>query len=453
MSIMTEMRICVECGMENPHAARFCMRCGNALVAGRPPEKRVVVTGVGATTSLGLSVDQYWDGLVAGHSGVSRITRFDASEYPTQIAGLIYDFDAQDFIDRKEARRMARFSQFAVAAASMALEDANLPTDGRQRDDAGVLLGCAIGGLGETQAGVRTLIERGGMRLSPFLIVMIPPNMASYHLAKRFGFVGYNNTCTTACAAGTQAIGEAAEVIRRGDANLMITGGTEAALSELGLAAFAVGRAYSTRNDEPDKASRPFDADRDGFVGGEGCGILILESLSHALRRDARIYAEILGYGASNDAYHLIAPDPQAGGAARAMRAALKSAGVDPSSVDYVNAHGTGTPLGDVAETLAIKQALGDHAYNIVVNSSKSMIGHLWGAAGAVEAIATIKTLQTGIVHPTINLETPDPECDLDYVPLEPREARINIAISNSFGLGGQNASIAMGRYQGNGML
>jgi 3-oxoacyl-[acyl-carrier-protein] synthase II len=445
-----KVQICVECGMENPGVARFCMRCGEALVAGRPPERRVVVTGMGAVTSLGLSLDGYWDGLVHGRSGIGRITQFDPSNYPTQIAGLINDFDARDFMDRKEARRMARFSQFAVAAARMALEDANLPVD-RRREDAGVLLGCAIGGLGDTQRAVRTMIERGGMRISPFFIVMIPSNMASYHVAKTFGFVGYNNTCTTACAAGTQAIGEAAEVIRRGDANIMITGGTEAAFSELGLAAFAVGRAYSTRNDEPEKASRPFDADRDGFIGGEGCGILILESLSHALKRGAPIHAEVLGYGASNDAYHLIAPDPQAEGAARAMRAALRHAGVDPSSVDYINAHGTGTPLGDVAETLAIKKALGDHAYEIAVNSSKSMIGHLWGAAGAVEAIATIKTLQTGIVHPTVNLETPDPDCDLDYVPLKAREVRVNIAMSNSFGLGGQNASIVLGRYQGNG--
>lgn len=449
---MEETRICVDCGVENPEQARFCMRCGEALVANRPPERRVVVTGMGAVTSLGLSVDQFWNSLVQGRSGISRITEFDPSDYPTQIAGLIDDFDAQDFMGRKEARRMARFSQFAVAATQMALDDANLPTNGDQRrDDAGVLLGCAIGGLGDTQEAVRTMIKRGGMRISPFYIVMIPPNMASFHVAKRFRFVGYNNTCTTACAAGTQAIGEAAEVIRRGDADLMISGGTEAAFSELGLAAFAVGRAYSTRNNEPEKASRPFDADRDGFVGGEGCGILILESLDHALRRDAPIYAEILGYGASNDAYHLIAPDPDARGAARAMRAALENAGVDPSRVDYVNAHGTGTPLGDVAETLAIKKALGDHAYETVVSSTKSMIGHLWGAAGAAEAIPTIKAIQTGIVHPTINLETPDPECDLDYTPLDLRESRVNIAISNSFGLGGQNASIVLGRYQGNG--
>jgi 3-oxoacyl-[acyl-carrier-protein] synthase II len=449
---MTEMRICVDCGMENPEIARFCMRCGERLIAGRPPEKRVVVTGMGAVTSLGLSVDEFWNGLVQGRSGISRITQFDTSQYPTQIAGLINDFDPQDFMDRKEVRRMSRFSHFAVAATRMALADAGLPTDRYDREDAGVLLGCGIGGLEDTEEAIRTMIEKGGMRISPFLVVMIPTNMASFHVANTYGFIGYNNTCTTACAAGTQAIGEAAEVIRRGDANIMITGGTEGGLStELGLAAFAVGRAYSTRNDEPARASRPFDADRDGFVGGEGCGILILESLSHALKRGAQIYAEILGYGASNDGYHLIAPHPEAEGAVRAMRSALRHAGVDPSSIDYINAHATGTPLGDVAETLAIKKTLGDHAYEIPVNSSKSMIGHLWGAAGAAEAIATIKTIQTGILHPTINLETPDPDCDLDYVPLRAREARVNIAISNSFGLGGQNASIVISRAQDNG--
>ena len=321
----------------------------------------------------------------------------------------------------------------------------------RRRDDAGVLLGCAIGGFDETDNAIRTLIEKGGMRISPFYIVMIPANMAAFHVAKTYGFVGYNNTCTTACAAGTQAIGEAAEVIRRGDANVMITGGTEAAFGEVALAAFSVGRAYSTRNDEPEKASRPFDKDRDGFVGAEGSGILVLESLSHALQRGAPIYAEVLGYGASNDAYHLIAPDPEAEGASLAMRMALKNAGVDPAHVDYINAHGTGTPLGDVAETVAIKKALGDHAHQVPVSSTKSMIGHLWGAAGAAEAIATIKTLQMGVVHPTINLDTPDPECDLDYVPHEPREVPAKIAMSNSFGLGGQNASIVFSRYQGNG--
>jgi len=434
--------------MENPSPARFCMRCGLAFADRRPPEQRVVVTGMGAVTSIGLGVSAFWHSLLEGRSGIRRITEFDPSSYPTQIAGLVRDFDPQDFMDRKEARRMSRFSQFAVAAARMALEDAGLPLNGREREDAGVLMGCAIGGLGDTQDAVKTLLERGGMRISPFYIVMMAPNMAAFHVAKTFGFVGYNNTCTTACAAGAQAIGEAAEVIRRGDAQVMIAGGTEAGFCELGLAAFSVGRAYSQRNDEPEKASRPFDADRDGFVGGEGSGALVLESLAHAQKRGARIYAEVLGYGASNDAYHLIAPHPEAEGAARAIRSALRNAGVAPEEVDYINAHGTGTPLGDVAETLAIKKALGEHAYRVAISSTKSMIGHLWGAAGAVEAIAAIKTIETGIIHPTINLENPDPECDLDYVPLRPRRADVRVAISNSFGLGGQNAVVVFRRFE-----
>lgn len=412
--------------------------------------RRVVVTGMGAVTPLGLSVKRFWEGLVEGRSGINLVPDglFDVSELPTKIAALISKFDARDFMESKAAKRMSRFSQFAVAAAQEAVEDARLSLD-KKREDAGVLLGCAIGGLEETSEAVHTMIEKGAMYVSPFFIVMVPANMASFHVAKTFGLMGYNNTCTTACAAGTQAIGEAAEVIRRGDAQVMIAGGTEG-FSELFLPAFCAGRAFSTRNDEPEKASRPFDADRDGFVGGEGAGILVLESLSHALRRGARIYAEVLGYGASNDAYHLIAPHPEAKGAALAMRSALKNAGVDPSHVDYVNAHGTGTPLGDVAETLAIKKALGEkRAYEIVVNSTKSMVGHLWGAAGAVEAIATIKAIQMGVVHPTANLETPDPDCDLDYVPLKPREVRVNIAMSNSFGLGGQNASIVLAQYAG----
>jgi 3-oxoacyl-[acyl-carrier-protein] synthase II len=443
----TAVRLCERCGMETPSAARFCMHCGQAFSAQRPPEERVVVTGMGAITSIGFGVDAFWQSLVEGRSGIRRITEFDPSAYPTQIAGLVRDFNPADFMDRKEARRMSRFSQFAVAAARMALEDAGLPTEGLEREDAGVLLGCAIGGLGDTEKAVQTMLKRGGMRISPFYIVMMAPNMASFHVAKTFGFVGYNNTCTTACAAGAQAIGEAAEVIRRGDAQIMLAGGTEAGFCELGLAAFSVGRAYSQRNSEPEKASRPFDADRDGFVGGEGSGVVVLESLAHARRRGARIYAEVLGYGASNDAYHLIAPHPEGEGAARAIRFALRDAGVEASQVDYINAHGTGTPLGDVAETRAIKKALGEHAYRVPISSTKSMIGHLWGAAGAVEAIATIKTIETGIIHPTINLETPDPECDLDYVPLKAREARVDVALCNSFGLGGQNAVLVFRRF------
>ncbi|MFQ6059264.1 MAG: beta-ketoacyl-ACP synthase II [Anaerolineae bacterium] len=450
-----QIHSCARCGTENPGRARFCMDCGAALVqegeAKRPrrrsPKERVVITGLGAITPLGLSVEEFWQGLVAGRSGIRRVTEFDASAYPTQIAGLVQGFDPRDYMNRKAARRMSRFSQFAVAATKMALEDASLTIEG-DGTEAGVLLGCAIGGLSDTQEACRVMLERGGMRISPFVVVMMPPNLAAFQVAYMYGIRGYNSTVTTACAAGTQAIGEATEVIRRGKAQVMITGGTEAGFCELGLALFCVGRAYSTRNNEPERASRPFDRDRDGFVGGEGCGILILESLEHARKRGARIYAEVLGYGASNDAYHLIAPDPTGSGAARAMAWALEDAGLQPQDVDYINAHGTATPLGDVAETVAIKKVFGDHAYRVPISSTKSMIGHLWGAAGAVEAIACIKTIETGVIHPTINLENPDPECDLDYVPNVAREARVDVAMCNSFGLGGQNACIVLGRYQ-----
>jgi 3-oxoacyl-[acyl-carrier-protein] synthase II len=286
------------------------------------------------------------------------------------------------------------------------------------------------------------------MRLSPFFIVSMPTNLAAFQIAFTFGLRGYNNTVSTACAAGSQAIGEASEVIRRGQAEVIVTGGCEGGLCELALAAFCVGKAYSTRNDEPTKASRPFDKDRDGFVAGEGAGVLVLESLPHALRRGAKIYCEVLGYGASSDAYHLIAPDPTGSGAGRAMRGALKSAGLPPQAIDYVNAHAASTPLGDMAETCAMKLALGEHAYKVAVSSSKSMIGHLWGGAGGAEGIAAIKAIETGWVHPTINLETPDPECDLDCVPLVARQMQVDIAMSNNFGLGGQNASVIFARYE-----
>jgi 3-oxoacyl-[acyl-carrier-protein] synthase II len=410
--------------------------------------QRVVVTGLGAITPIGHSVPEFWESALAGRSGVKVITEFDTSAYPTKIAALIRGFDPSDYMDRKQARRMSRFSQLAVAAAREAIQDACLDLEKEDRERCGVLLGCAIGGLDDTEATVKKMLTKGGMRVSPFFIVMMPPNLAAFQVAYTYGFLGYNNTVATACAAGTQAIGEAAEVIRRGDADVMITGGTEAGMCELGLAVFCVGRAYSTRNDEPEKASRPFDRDRDGFVGGEGCGIIVLESLAHAKRRGARIYCEVLGYGASNDAYHLIAPDPTGSGAARAMRAALRRAGIPPEAVDYVNAHGTGTPLGDPAETNAMKQVFGEHAYKLAISSTKSMIGHLWGAAGAVEGIATIKAIETGWVHPTINLDNPDPECDLDYVPNVARQMQVDIAMSNNFGLGGQNASIIFARYE-----
>jgi len=415
----------------------------------RSIEERVVVTGLGAITPLGLSVEETWQGLIAGRSGIERVTHLDLSDYPTQILGLVKGFKARDYMDRKEARRMARFSQFAVAATKMALEDAGLAIDEENNEEVGVLLGNAIGGIDETEKACRVMFERGGMRISPFFVVMMPSNLAAFQVAHTYGIKGYSSTISTACAAGTQAIGEAAEVIRRGKATVMVAGGTEGGICELAVAVFCVGRAYSTRNDEPERASRPFDKDRDGFVGGEGSGIVILESLEHALERGARIYAEVLGSGASNDAYHLIAPDPEGAGAARAVRWALEDAGVGPSEVDYINAHGTGTPLGDVSETLAIKKVFGDHAYRVAISSSKSMIGHLWGAAGAVESITCILSIRDNVIHPTINLETPDPDCDLDYVPNVARKAQVDVAICNSFGLGGQNACAVYGRYTG----
>jgi len=387
--------------------------------------------------------------LVAGRSGIGRITHFDPSGYPTQIAAEVKGFKPKDYMDPKKAHRMSRFSQFAVAAAGMALQDAGLAIEEGNSEEVGVLLGNAIGGLDDTVQACRTMFTRGGMRISPFYIVMTPANLAAFQVAYTHGIRGYSSTIVTACAAGTQAVGEAAEVIRRGKAKVMVAGGTEAPLCELALAVFCVGRAYSTRNDDPARACRPFDRDRDGFVGGEGCGILILESLEHAQERAATVYAEVLGYGASNDAYHLIAPDPEGKGAARAMRWALEDAGVGPEEIDYINAHGTGTSLGDVAETLAIKKVFGDEAYHVPISSTKSMIGHLWGAAGAAEAIVCALTIRDNLIHPTINYEIPDPQCDLDYVPNQARQAEVKVTLSNSFGLGGQNACLVLGEAPG----
>jgi 3-oxoacyl-[acyl-carrier-protein] synthase II len=417
-----------------------------AIVGQRPASERVVVTGMGVITSLGPTVDTFWQGILAGRSGISRITGIDVSEFPTTVSGWIPGFETPPFVPRKEARHIARFAQMGLHAAHAALEDAGLG-DALESDRAGVLVGSAVGGLDETERAVRIMLEKGAMRISPFYIVMAPANLAAFHIAHRFRLLGYNNSVVTACAAGTQAIGEAAEVIRRGDADIMLAGGAEAGLSQLALAAFCVGNAFSTRNDPPEASSRPFDKDRDGFVGGEGSGMVVLERLDLALARGARIRGEVLGYGASNDAYHLIAPDPEGAGAARAMRAALRRAGVSPTEVEYINAHATGTPLGDVSETKAIKAVFGQRAYAIPVSATKSMIGHLFGAAGAVEGIATLLALRDGMLPPTINLDEPDPECDLDYVPHTARRAPIDVAMSNSFGLGGQDAAIILARW------
>ncbi len=426
---------------------------GRAFVearAERPAESRVVVTGIGLITSLGHDLETFWSHVRAGRSGITAVDRYNARAYPTWIASIVEGFEPPEFVDPRELRRMGRFSQLALAAGHQALVDAGLSRE-LESERAGVCMGTAVGGLDVTQDAVDLMRKRGGMRISPFYIVTSPCNMAAYHLAAEFRLLGYNNTCVTACAAGTQAIGEAAQVILRGDAELMLAGGTEAGLCELSVASFSVGKAFSRRNEEPERASRPFDAERDGFVGGEGAGLVVLERLDRALERGAPIHAEVLGYGASNDAYHRIAPDPTAAGAIRAMRAALDSAGLEPDWVDYVNAHATSTPLGDVAETLAIKHLFGERAYQLPVSATKSMIGHLFGAAGAVEGIATIMSLRDGVLPPTINLEHPDPECDLDYVPNRAREASPYVALSNSFGLGGQNAVVAFSRYEGPG--
>lgn len=410
--------------------------------------RRVVVTGMGAVTPLGLSVEETWKGLVEGRSGVVRITQFDPSPYPSQIMGEVKGFEPADYMDGREARRMSRFSQFAVAAARMAVEDAGLSIDQSNAEDVGVVFGTGIGGgLVESENAHRILLDKGFRRVPPLFVPNMMPNAAAHHVGYTFGIKGYTSTVIAACASGTQGIGEGARAIRDGRAKVVISGGTESTICELALAGICAMRAVSTRNDEPEKASRPFDAERDGFVAAEGCGILVLEDLGYALARGARIYAEVLGYGVSSDAYHVSAPDPEGKGSALAMRRAIEDAGLKPEDIQYINAHATATPIGDPAEVVAIKSVMGPHAYEIPVNATKSMLGHLLGASGAVEAIATIKTILEGVLHPTINLETPDPECDLDHVPNVAREARIDIALNNSFGFGGQNACLVLSRY------
>ena len=411
---------------------------------------RVVITGMGTVNPLGQTVEEYWDGLVAGRSGAARIALFDPTGYPCTVDAEVKDFDPGQYMDRKEARRMARFSQFAVAAAKMAVEDSHLDLGRIDPERAGVLLGVGNGSLGDIEDATMVMKTRGGNRVSPFFIPMQLPNMAASHVSMTLGLVGYSSTVVTACAAGNQAIGEATEIIRRGWADVMIAGGSDADVCEVGLAGFCAMRALtSSYNDTPETASRPFDATRDGFLPAEGAGLLVLESLEHALARGATILAEVAGYGASADAHHLVAPDAEGLGAARAMRWALQDAGISPASVDYINAHGTSTQLNDLTETLAIKRVFGEAAYRIPISSTKSMIGHLLGAAGGVEAIACVKTIATGIIHPTINYHTPDPACDLDYVPNEARAQPVRIALSNNFGFGGQNACMVFTKFEG----
>ena len=412
---------------------------------GRP---RVVVTGMGALTPLGESVAEFWDGLVSGRSGVGPMTLADPTDYPCRITGEVSGFDPERYIDRKEARRMARFSQLAVAATGQAVDSAGLKPESVDHERMGVILGNGNGGFPEIDENMRVLVDRGGMRMTPFFFPMILPNMASANVGRLVEALGPNSTVVTACAASTQSIGDATAVIRRGAADVMITGGTEAGISQLGLAGFSVMRALSTRNDDPQAASRPFDADRDGFVPAEGAGILVIESLEHALRRGANVLAEVLGYGTSSDAHHQFQPDDDGAGAARAIKWALEDAGIGPHEIDYINAHGTSTPLNDSSETLAIKRSFGDQAYKVPISSTKSMIGHALGGAGGMEAIACVQTILTGTLHPTINYATPDPACDLDYVPNEAREKDVRTVLSNSFGFGGQNACVIFRRFE-----
>jgi 3-oxoacyl-[acyl-carrier-protein] synthase II len=414
----------------------------------RDGKPRIVITGMGAMTPLGESVDAFWEGLVNGRSGVGPMRQADATEYPCQISGEVSDFDPERYIDKKEARRMARFSQLAIAAGYEALADAGITPENVNGERMGVVIGNGNGGFPTIDESMRVLVDRGGMRMSPFFFPMILPNMAAANISRTFGAFGPSSTIVTACAASTQSIGEAAEAIKRGAADVMITGGAEAGISQLGLAGFAVMRALSTRNDDPQAASRPFDADRDGFVPAEGAGILIVESLEHALRRGARVLAEVIGYGASSDGHHQFQPDDDGAGAARAIRGAMADAGVGANEIDYINAHGTSTPMNDPSETKAIKRVFGDDAYRVPVSSTKSMIGHALGGAGGMEAVACVQTIRTGMIHPTINYTTPDQECDLDYVPNQPREKDVRLVLSNSFGFGGQNACLVFARYE-----
>jgi 3-oxoacyl-[acyl-carrier-protein] synthase II len=410
-------------------------------------KRRVVVTGLGVISPVGNSVEEFWGNLKNGVSGIGKVTRFDATEFSTKIAGEVKDFDPSKYIDKKEARRLDLIEQYAIVAAQQAFDDAGLGSDSLDLERAGVVVGSGIGGIDTFEKQHAILLNQGPNRVSPFFIPMMIIDMSAGLISMRFNFKGPNYATVSACASGAHAIADAFKIIQRADAEVMITGGSEATITPASMAGFCSARAMSTKNDEPQKASRPFDKQRDGFVMGEGAGMIILESLEHAQKREARIYAEFLGVGMSADAYHITAPAPGGEGAIRAMRLALKDADLSPESVDYINTHGTSTDLGDMTECQAIKAVFGEHAYKIPMNSTKSMIGHLLGAAGAVELVATIKSLQEGILHPTINYEFPDLECNLDFVPNQKREANLKTAISNSFGFGGHNISIAVKKF------
>jgi 3-oxoacyl-[acyl-carrier-protein] synthase II len=406
------------------------------------PKRRVVVTGIGVVSAVGLDLPSFWEGLLAGKSGIDRITAFDAKDFTCQIAAEVRGFDAATVMDPKEARRNDRYTHFAFAAAKQAVADAALDVTKVDGDRFGVFLSSGIGGMATYEAQARVLMEKGPRKVSPFMIPSMIANIASGIVAIEFGARGPNFSIVSACASGAHGIGEALKTIRCGDADIMIAGGAEAAITATGFSGFCSMKAMSTRNDEPQRACRPFDKGRDGFVMGEGSGVLVLETLEHARARGARIYCELAGYGASCDAHHITMPDPEGKGLSLAMRSALRSAGAQPEDVDYINAHGTSTPYNDKFETAAIKRLFGEHAYRLKVSSTKSMTGHLLGAAGGIEAAASIKAIETGMIPPTINLEEPDPECDLDYVPNRAVSARVRTVLSNNLGFGGQNAAL-----------
>jgi 3-oxoacyl-[acyl-carrier-protein] synthase II len=410
-------------------------------------DQRVVITGMGVVSPFGVGIEPFWEGLRNGQSAIRRIDSFDTSAFPCQIGGEVTGFAPHEFMDAKEARRMSRSSQFAVAAARMAVGAADLRIDGGNAHEIGVLIACGTTSMPDIEQAMTTLIQRGGMKISPFFIPAALPHMPASQVALQLGIRGYISAISTACAAGAQAIGEAAAVIRRGDAEIMLAGGAEAPITAFSLGSFCALRALSTHfNATPTRASRPFDRHRDGFVPGEGAAVFVLERMANARRRGAPIFAEVAGYAATSDAFHVTAPDPDGTGAAHAIRRALHNARLDPQQVDYINAHATSTPAGDLAETRAIKQVFGEYAHSVPISSIKSMIGHLTGAAGAVEAAATVLALHNHLLPPTLNLDEPDPECDLDYVPNQARPARIQTAISNSFGFGGVNAVLVFKR-------
>ncbi len=445
--------ICGHCHQDNPATAQFCMQCGQRLsqtaLTHLNHHQRVVVTGIGAITPLSHTMESTWQALLAGRSGIGRITHFDPSPYPVKIAGEVRDFDATLYADRREARHMPLYAQFALGAACQAVQDSQLDLSSLDRGRVGLSIGTGAGAaVMQGEMGTRTLIERGSQRVGPYIVIGSSPNMAAFHISKKFDLHGHSITITTACAAGAQGIGEGMHLIRRGAADIVIAGGTESGITEVNLAGLCAMHALSTLNDPPERASRPFDKNRDGFVASEGAAIVVLENLSHAQARGAHIYGEVMGYASTSDACHEVAPEPSGQYAAEAMRRAIADAGLSPEDIDYINAHATATTVGDAAEAKAIKAVMGPRTASVPVSATKSMTGHMIGAAGAIEAIACLLSIRDQMLHPTINYETPDPDCDLDCVPNVARPAKVQVAMSNSFGFGGQNAVLVLGKYQ-----